>query len=127
MLRLTRQMTTRACVSKDGSLDRGNCDLSTGGDWAYKVFVKTELTTNKSPAGTHCSSVFLYSAQILICWSTLVPNLNPNTNRGTNETEYGTGVAGSHCGRRRVDCIGPLGCAATAPVLRGVAQPRIVP
>jgi len=43
MLRLTRQMTTRACVSKDGSLDRGNCDLSTGGDWAYKVFVKTEL------------------------------------------------------------------------------------
>src|SRR5438270_3394373 len=127
MLRLTRQMTTRACVSKDGSLDRGNCDLSTGGDWAYKVFVKTELTTNKSPAGTHCSLVFLYSAQILICWSTLVPNFKPNTNRGTNQTEYGSGVAGRHCGRCSVDCMGLLGWDATGPVLRGDAETRIVP
>jgi hypothetical protein len=52
-------MTTRACVSKNGSLDRGNCNLSTGSDWAYKAFVKTELTTNKSPARNPLFLVFL--------------------------------------------------------------------
>src|SRR5258707_705200 len=58
-------------------------------------------------------------------WSTLVPNFKPN--RGHNEAEQDSGVAGRHCRRTGVDCVGLLGWDAPGPALRGPAETRIIP
>src|SRR6266403_1603977 len=60
-------------------------------------------------------------------WSTLVPNFKPNTNRGRNEAEQDSGVAGRNCRRSGVDGVGFLGWDATGPALRGLAETRIIP
>src|SRR2546429_7594491 len=60
-------------------------------------------------------------------WSRLVPNFKPITNRGRNEAEQDSGVAGRHCRRSGVDCVGLLGWDATGPTLRRHAETRIIP
>src|SRR6266481_1634582 len=60
-------------------------------------------------------------------WSTLVPNFKPTVNRGPNEAEQDSGVAGRNCRRSSVDCMGLLCWDATGSALRGHAEARIIP
>jgi len=46
---------------------------------------------------------------------------------GTHETEYSSGVAGRHCRRSGMNCMGLLHRLAAGSALRGDAETRIVP
>src|SRR6266446_5813955 len=125
MLWLTRKMTTRACVWKSGSLA---IELATFPLAASQFLLNlSSLSEAKDLLST---APLLFKHGIALRWtcrSTLVPNFKPKTNRGHNEAEQDSGVAGRNCRRSSVDCMGLLCWEATGSALRGHAEARIIP